>query len=299
MLRSFNFPGSSQVAPQTEESKSTSESIHCGQPRSVPSALNYSVKEKQNENQTVNSDATTNCTTDEALSLKYKSQVESELQQRLDKMFSNNNQTVDQIDPNDGELVEISEKPAEMDKLKYKQEDFVSYDAYFDYVETGDLSGLKTQKNKMMVDVINELKHEENYLVNHNATIQQLMEANRKMWKEREENIKKDELREFSKGFLKEKEKEHKEEQGYNMLKNLGVSEISLLRYEAEEKFPLTSYIGEYDTYTDQEVDALKDEERFEAHWERSPLGLAYQVLTNSDDMLSRIQNPHDEMYIP
>jgi len=275
-LLTFNFPGSSQVASEKQE-----QVVQVQEDKVNPVAALNSIKKDNNSETASVSNATTMVSSEPTFHVESRNQVDSV---RQDDMAQATN------------LVEISEKPAENEIREYKQEDFVSYDAYFDYLEEGDLSGLIPERNKKMVQIEKELKKEENYLVNQKATITQLLEAGRKMW---EKQTEKEQFSEFKKGFFKSFRDRVEKEEGYKMLRNLGVPEIDILRYEAEEKFPLTSYIGQYDSYTPAEVDALSDNERIEAHWERSPLGFANQVLVNSQTMWSRINNFHDEMYIP
>jgi hypothetical protein len=190
---------------------------------------------------------------------------------------------------------QISVQPIE-EKDEYEPQDFVSIDAYYDYLDYGDLDGLITNKNKKMVEITHELVKEENMKTQNEAHIQHLIEENRQHWAQIDANKGISQLKEdLKKALLKP---EPQVDFRFRLLNDLGVPTLDILRYQAEAEFPLTSFIGEYDTYTQEEIDALEDEKRYEAHWELSPLGFATQVYQRSNDMISRISNPHDPMYI-
>jgi hypothetical protein len=208
----------------------------------------------------------------------------------LTTTINTNVQTAAKVEPTQSQIV-----PEEQTR-EYKTEDFISYDAYFDYVEYGDLSGLIKPIDKKMVELQNELAKEENLQNQTETYINKLMEDNRKQWAQIDAQKGISQLKEdLKKALIKP---EPQVDFKFKLLNDLGVPAYDILRYQAESEFPLTSFIGEYDTYTADEIDALNDEERMKAYWELSPLGFANQVYQRSNDMISRISNPQDPMYI-
>jgi hypothetical protein len=180
---------------------------------------------------------------------------------------------------------------------EYKPDDFTSIDAYYDYIEYGDLDGLIKKEDEKMVEIQHELVKEENIQKQSEAHINKLMAQNREQWAQIDANKGISQLKKDLKRVLLKPEPQV--DFKFKLLNDLGVPASDVLRYEAEAEFPLTSFIGQYDNYSPEEIDALEDKDRFEAYWEQSPLGFATQVYQRSNDMISRLNNPHDPMYIP
>jgi hypothetical protein len=172
----------------------------------------------------------------------------------------------------------------------FKPEDFISIDAYYDYKEYGDLSGLIKQKDKTMVTISRELQREENLKNNDEAWISKCINENRQHWEKLNNDI--------EKAKFKKENKKHVQKTAIDISKELGVPYFDMKVYEAESKFPLTSMLQQYDSYTDEEIDAITDDKkRHKAYWQKSSVGFANLLLERSITMLSQINNPKDHTF--
>jgi hypothetical protein len=174
--------------------------------------------------------------------------------------------------------------------LDYQMSDFVSFDAYQDYIEYGDLSGLKKSVDTPIAKIMEEVEREQEMDNQREAKIQMVKNvANENRVQINEEQSWK--IRNKQGCYKKEMVKAltKKEVSPVDTCFKLGLPALEALQYTADMRFPLTSFMREYDDYTEEEIQGLEFSERCEAYWQRSAYGLADLVLQQSTTMLNEI----------